>query len=94
MKTTRQNNAEMFTNTSKKMRTWLNSLIRRRQSGTVTADDIHTYLDRQGVSPREVRTRLRFINSMFGSGEFVPVGYSRSTRPVARGRTITEWTTL
>jgi hypothetical protein len=82
-----------FERTVRRMRTWLYSIARKRRSGIVTADDVHTYLDRIGVTKRQVRTRLRFINSMFSSGNFVAVGNSPSRRPAARGRMITEWTT-
>lgn len=81
-----------FTRTANRMKSWLYSLARRRSTGTVTADDVHTYLDREGVQPQQVRTRLSFINSVLREPNFDRAGMTNSTRPAARGRTITEWT--
>ncbi len=73
------------------LRSYLRSLTNRRSSGTVTADDAHTYLTRQGIRPQMVRTRLSFINSAFSNG-FEAVGEVASGREAAKGRYITEWT--
>lgn len=81
-----------FERTANRMKSWLYSLARRRSTGTVTADDAHTYLDREGVRPQQVRTRLSFINSVLREPNFAPVGVINSQRPAARSRTITEWT--
>lgn len=81
-----------FTRTANRMKSWLYSLARRRSTGTVTADDAHTYLDREGVQPEQVRTRLSFINSVLREPNFEFAGMTPSQRPAARGRTITEWT--
>ena len=83
---------EEFDRTASKMRSWLYSLARKRSTGTVTADDAHTYLDRQGVRPQQVRTRLSFINSVLREPNFEYAGMTNSSRPAARGRAITEWT--
>lgn len=91
-KTTAQFEGAAFGKTVAKLRTWLSALARRRTSRMVTADDAHTYLDRQGVKPDQYRTRLRFINSVLRNPNFQQAGTSRSTRPVARGRTISNWT--
>jgi hypothetical protein len=80
-----------FVRLTNKMRTWLRSIARRRSSGTVTADDVHTYLDRQGIRPQQVRTRLSFINAVLRQPDFEYAGSTKSNRPVARGRAITEW---
>lgn len=82
-----------FTRTANRMRSWLSGLARRRSTGTVTADDAHRYLDREGVRPQQVRTRLSFINSVLREPNFEYAGERPSERPAARGRTITEWTT-
>jgi hypothetical protein len=74
------------------LRSYLRSLTNRRSSGTVTADDAHTYLTKSGVREQMVRTRLSFINSAFSNG-FEAVGEVASNRPAAKGRYITEWTT-
>lgn len=73
------------------MRSWLYSLSRRRVNNTVTADDAHTYLDRQGFRKREIFTRLSFINAVLRDGNFDVVGKTPSTRPAARRRLINEW---
>lgn len=82
---------EEFDRTANRMRSWLYSIARKRASGTVTADDAHRYLDREGVRPQQVRTRLSFINSVLREPNFEYVGMTRSERPAARGRTISEW---
>lgn len=81
-----------FTVAVNRMRSWLTNLARKRSSRTVTADDAHTYLDRQGIRPQQVRTRLRFINSVLRETNFEYSGRTRSSRPAARGRMISEWT--
>lgn len=81
-----------FDRTAGRMRSWLSGLARRRSTGTVTADDVHTYLDREGVQPQQVRTRLRFINSVLREPNFEVTGATPSSRPAARGRMISEWT--
>jgi hypothetical protein len=83
---------EEYNRTVSRIRTWLYSLVRRRNSGVVTADDVHTYLNREGVRPQQVRTRLSFINSVLRSPNFEYAGMTSSTRPAAKGRVITEWT--
>lgn len=74
------------------MRSWLYSLVRRRTSGTVTADDAHTYLDRNGIRKGHIRTRLSFINSVLRESNFDYAGTIPSMRPAARRRQINEWT--
>jgi len=74
------------------MRSYLYSLARKRAEGTVTADDAHRYMDREGIRPQQVRTRLSFINSVLREPNFEPVDVVASQRPAARGRSITEWT--
>ena len=86
-------NTTEFEATARRMTSYLRSLSNRRSSGVVTADDVHAYLTREGVHQKQVKTRLSFINSVLaGSGEFVQDGTTRSTRPEAKGRTITAWT--
>lgn len=82
---------EEFTVAANRMRSWLTSLARKRNSGTVTADDAHTYLDRQGIQPQQIRTRLRFINSVLREPNFEYAGRTSSSRPAAKGRMISEW---
>lgn len=80
-----------FDRTANKMRSYLSGLARKRTDGTVTADDAHRYLDKEGVRPQQVRTRLSFINAVLREPNFEPVGKVASQRPAARGRAITEW---
>lgn len=84
-----------MTTTNEKMLRNLNSylrgLARRRSSGTVTSDDAHIFLTRNGVSSKQIRTRLSYINSVFSTAAFESVGSVPSSRPSARGRMITEW---
>jgi len=80
-----------FDRTAKRMENWLASLSRRRSTGIVTADDAHTYLDREGVRPQQVRTRLSFINSVLREPNFECAGMTNSVRPAAKGRVISEW---
>lgn len=77
---------------TRKLTSYLRSLANRRSTGVVTADDVHNYLTRDGVNVGQVRTRLSFINSVFGSGMFEQVGAMPSARPQAKGRTISTWT--
>ena len=78
--------------TTRRIMSYLRSLANRRSTGTVSADDVHNYLTRDGVREQQTRTRLSFINSVFGSGMFEWAGMTRSTRPQARGRAIAAWT--
>lgn len=71
------------------LRSYLRSLAARRSNKTVTADDAHTYLSNKRVSG--VKARLAYINSVLRRPTFKPSGTTMSTRPVARGRTITRW---
>lgn len=73
------------------LRSYLRSLARKRSSRTVTADDAQNYMNRQGMLEGKIRSRIAVINSAFQGGEFRSVGYTNSTRPEAKGRTITEW---
>lgn len=95
--TTRRFTVKTFTNeefdrTANRMRSYLYSLARKRTEGTVTADDAHRYLDREGVRPQQIRTRLSFINSVLREPNFEYVGMTNSERPAAKGRAISEWT--
>lgn len=78
--------------TTRRIMSYLRSLATRRDSGIVTADDVHNYLNRDGVREQQVRTRLSFINSVFSSGMFERVGMTSSSRPAARGRAISTYT--
>jgi hypothetical protein len=70
---------------------YLKDIARKRVSNTITADDVHTFLNRNGVGKKNVNARLSYINSALREPRFVPVGNVPSSRPEARGRYITEW---
>ena len=89
--TVKQYSADEFARATSKMRTWLYDIARKRVDGTVTADDAHTYMDREGIRKQQIRTRLSFINSVLREPNFIPVGVTRSERPAAKGRAINEW---
>lgn len=76
---------------TRKISSYLRSLAGRRNDGLVCADDVHTYLTRDGVRQEQVRTRLSFINSVFSSGAFEQEGSMSSVRPSAKGRAISTW---
>ncbi len=78
--------------TTRSISSYLRGLASRRTDGVVTADDVHTYLTRDGVRTEQVRTRLSFINSVFSNGMFEQDGMVASTRPQAKGRYISAWT--
>ena len=83
---------EEFDRTANKMRSYLAGLARNRSEGIVTADDAHRYMDREGIRPQQIRTRLAFINSVLREPNFEAYDVVPSSRPAARGRTITAWT--
>jgi hypothetical protein len=78
--------------TVRRMATYLRSLANRRSSGVVTADDANAFLAREGFRVN-VKTRLSYINTVFGSGMFEQTGMTYSTRPQAKGRAISTWAT-
>lgn len=88
----RSYNEQERQSTTRRIVSYLRSLANRRDSGVVTADDVHNYLTRDGVREQQTRTRLSFINSVFGSGMFEQVGMMPSSRPAAKGRTISTYT--
>lgn len=72
---------------------YLRSLANRRSTGTVTADDAHNFLNRKGIRSGMTRTRQAVINAAFMGGDFENTGYTTpSSRPAAKGRSISEWT--
>ena len=93
MANTYRNSNQKKENTTRRMVSYLRSLASRRSSGVVTADDAHVFLTRMGVRERQVRTRLSYINTAFGSGLFEQAGTTYSTRPAAKGRAISMWAT-
>jgi hypothetical protein len=91
--TNRSNRRNDRQTTTRRMVSYLRSLANRRSSGVVSADDAHVFLSRMGVRERQVRTRLSYINSAFASGLFEQAGTTYSTRPAAKGRSISTWAT-
>jgi hypothetical protein len=70
--------------------TYLRSLSRKRSNNVISADDAHTFLDRQGWS-RKPAQRLSVINAVLREPMFESVGSMPSSREAARGRAITQW---
>jgi hypothetical protein len=73
------------------LRNWLSDIARKRVDGYVTADDVHTYLNREGFTRNEVGVRLALTNSVLRNPDFRPVDEVPSERPAAKGRLITAW---
>lgn len=72
------------------LRAYVRRLARRRNSGTVSADDVNRFFDRLAFNvPQDERVSLTL--RVFRNGDFYRVGDTRSSRPEARGRRITEW---
>jgi hypothetical protein len=88
----RSYNEQERMSTTRRIMSYLRSLANRRESGVVTADDVHNYLTRDGVREQQTRTRLSFINSVFSSEMFERVGTMASSRPSAKGRAISAYT--
>ena len=88
----RSYNEQERMSTTRRIASYLRSLANRRNDGTVSADDVHNYLTRDGVREQQVRTRLSFINSVFSMEMFEQVGMTASSRPAARGRAISAYT--
>jgi hypothetical protein len=88
----RSYNEQERMSTTRRIMTYLRSLANRRSTGVVSADDVHNYLTRDGVREQQTRTRLSFINSVFSSEMFEFAGMTASTRPQAKGRSISTYT--
>ena len=73
------------------LRSYLRGLARKRSSGVVTADDAQNYMNRNDMLEGKTRSRIAVINAAFQGGDFEAVGQTSSSRPEAKGRTITEW---
>ena len=85
-------NEQERNSTTRRIASYLRSLANRRSTGTVSADDVHNYLTRDGVREQQTRTRLSFINSVFSGEMFEFAGMMPSTRPSAKGRAISTYT--
>jgi hypothetical protein len=70
---------------------YLRGLARRRSNSTVTADDVQSYLTKNGFRGN-VNERLSIVRSVLRSPNFTSMGLTQSSREVARGRSITAWT--
>lgn len=79
------------TSLEQKVRTFLRKTAKDRVSKTVTADDIHRYLNKNNLNLTNSE-KLGIINRVLqNNDDFAPAAYVRSSRPEARGRWITEW---
>jgi hypothetical protein len=75
---------------AKKAANYVRGLGRKRAAGTVTADDVHTYLNRVGFNG-EANERAAIVRSVFNTDSFEAVNTVPSARPEARGRKITQY---
>ena len=84
--------SEQTQKTRQGLNSYLRGLAKRRKNNSVTADDAHRYLDRQGVTASY--ERLGHINSVLNNQNtrISASGTVISERPVAKGRAITRWT--
>lgn len=71
--------------------TYLRNLAGKRTNRTVSADDVHTFLTKRGVSERQVRTRLAYVNTVLRRPTFKRAGEVTSSRPAAKYRRVTSW---
>lgn len=69
---------------------YLRKLSTRRNSGVVTADDAQRYLSNRNYRGNR-NSRLSVIRTALNDTKFASVGYTPSTRPVARSRRIAVW---
>lgn len=74
-----------------KATSYVKGLARRRGSRIVTADDVQNYLTKNRFRGNQ-NDRLSIVRSVLNDSNFVSLGRTRSTRDVARSRTITAWT--
>ncbi len=70
--------------------TYLRRVGGRRTNKQVTADDVHTYLDREGYTANS-NDRISVVRSVLQEPLFKPVGFVQSEREAARGRMIRRW---
>jgi len=74
-----------------KLTSYLRRLSRTRSTRVVTADDAQRFLDRTLTNAASQDERLSFIRTVLASPTFESVGRRPSSRPVAKGRLVTEW---
>lgn len=84
----RSYNEQERMSTTRRIMTYLRTLANRRSVGTVSADDVHNYLTRDGVREQQTRTRLSFINTVFSGDVFERVGTMASARPQADRKSV------
>ena len=70
---------------------YLRGLARRRSNSMVTADDVQSYLTKNGFRGNQ-NERLSVVRSVLRTPNFVSAGTTQSSREAARGRMITAWT--
>ena len=75
-----------------KLRSYLRGLASRRSSGTVTADDVHRWINNNtNIGEDSSRIRLSYVNAALREPDFTPGDWTVSERPAAKGRMISEW---
>jgi hypothetical protein len=84
----------MYTeNTVNKLRSYLRRLANSRNSGVVSADDVHNFVQRNKLSLSQ-DDKLSLTRSVLNESEFMVVYYAPSSRPEAKGRQVAQWTLL
>ena len=69
---------------------YLRSLSSRRADAVVTADDAHRFFSNRGYRGTR-NARLSLTRTVLNETNFIPVGMTPSSRPVAKGRKIQQW---
>jgi hypothetical protein len=72
------------------LNSYLRNLSSRRSDNVVTADDAHRFFSKKGYRGNR-NARLSATRTVLNESNFVPVGQTPSSRPVAKGRKITQW---
>ena len=71
---------------------YLRKIARSRKNRAVTADDVHTYINRYTRGKRfTTMARLSIINSVFSGTNFTALSEVASQREAAKNRYITLW---
>lgn len=65
-------------------------VVRRGKNGFVTADDAHKFFSNKGYRGNR-NARLSATRTVLNESNFASVGQTPSSRPVAKGRKITQW---
>lgn len=79
--------------TETKLRAYLRRLASSRRTGTVSADDVYTFLSKNNIRMSQ-NQRIALTRRVLNEGsdsEFVVSGFAPSSRPTAKGREVAQW---